>query len=561
MPDSTDRLALPYILADQAQKHVSHNAALVRLDALVHLAVLDRDRTEPPADPAPGDRHIVAAGPAGDWVGRAGSIAAWQDGAWLYLEPRPGWRAWSSADAAILVFDGSTWLPAALGAEDLSAGALSTLGVNTAADDFNRFAVKSSAVLVSHDDVSGSGNGSVLCTFNKQASGKDAGFNYQSGWSTRALMGLYGDDDFRIKVSPDGGTFHEALVVDRGSGRVAFPQTGAVDHLARGLFVKADPASVAFTRTAPGALELKAGTLVEVAGLVRHFEAATSIAMPALAAGTDYAVYACADGALRADPSPVAPAGYTAATSRMIGGFHYAAGGNATGYNTGGDATPQINPYSLWDLAWRPACPNPRGMALVAGRFWCDIYLTGVNVDADGSSRYGATIADGSSPPKVPAMFGGDGTTTYGSFTWFEATELLHSVGKTLLDYPDFVVASFGAKEGVSRGNDPVTTGFATTNAGATNADQALTSKWGIVQAVGCLWVWANAFGGPYTAGWADNAKGRGQTYQQPNAGLLGAHWSSGVNAGSRASTWNSAPWNSNSPFAARGRAEHLRRR
>jgi hypothetical protein len=45
----TTHLLLPYLLASQAQKHVTHNEALRLLDAMVQLAVLDRTRTVPPA--------------------------------------------------------------------------------------------------------------------------------------------------------------------------------------------------------------------------------------------------------------------------------------------------------------------------------------------------------------------------------------------------------------------------------------------------------------------------------------------------------------------------------
>ncbi|MBO0663364.1 DUF2793 domain-containing protein [Jiella sp. MQZ9-1] len=221
MADTTDRLALPYILADQAQKHVTHNEALVRLDALVHLAVLDRDQSAPPASPTEGDRHIVAANPSGDWSGHASEIAAWQDGAWLFLTPQIGWRAWLAKEANLLVFDGNDWTPALLTPDMLSTGTLTRLGVNTAADDDNRLAAKTSAVLLSHDDVSGSGNGSVLGTFNKAATGNDAGLKFQTGSSTRALIGLYGDDDFHIKVSPDGSTDHDALTIDASDGGVS----------------------------------------------------------------------------------------------------------------------------------------------------------------------------------------------------------------------------------------------------------------------------------------------------------------------------------------------------
>ena len=65
MSDATTHLALPYIMAAQAQKHVTHNEALRLLDAMLQLAVLDRDLTAPPANPADGDRHIVASGATG----------------------------------------------------------------------------------------------------------------------------------------------------------------------------------------------------------------------------------------------------------------------------------------------------------------------------------------------------------------------------------------------------------------------------------------------------------------------------------------------------------------
>ena len=168
---------------------------------------------------------------------------------------------------------------------------------------------------------------------------------------------------------------------------------------ASGTIHKADPTTVAFTKLTAGTAEIKAGTVVDVDGTIVSFATATAITMPALTAGTDYAIYACADGTLRADASFSAPSGYTTANSRKIGGFHYAPGGNATGV-AGGDATPAINAYSFWDLKFKPSCPDPRGMALVAGGFWVDIYLTGVDAITNGTSKYNVTIADGSSPPR-----------------------------------------------------------------------------------------------------------------------------------------------------------------
>ncbi|WP_323718211.1 DUF2793 domain-containing protein [Paracoccus aminovorans] len=109
MSDITTHLLLPYILASQAQKHVTHNEALRLLDAMVQLSVLDRTRTAPPASPVDGDRHIVASGATGLWTGWDLNVAFWVDGVWMRLVPRPGWLAWIAAEQAFVVWNGSAW--------------------------------------------------------------------------------------------------------------------------------------------------------------------------------------------------------------------------------------------------------------------------------------------------------------------------------------------------------------------------------------------------------------------------------------------------------------------
>ena len=49
--NETANLSLPYILASQAQKHVTHNEAIRALDCLVQLSVESRVLTGPPASP------------------------------------------------------------------------------------------------------------------------------------------------------------------------------------------------------------------------------------------------------------------------------------------------------------------------------------------------------------------------------------------------------------------------------------------------------------------------------------------------------------------------------
>lgn len=109
MTDSTARLGLPYILTGQAQKEVTHNEALNRLDAVVQLSVLDRTLTTPPTSPAEASVYLVATGASGSWQGKDGQVAIYYNG-WQFLVPREGWLAWSAAEDLLLRHTGSGWV-------------------------------------------------------------------------------------------------------------------------------------------------------------------------------------------------------------------------------------------------------------------------------------------------------------------------------------------------------------------------------------------------------------------------------------------------------------------
>ena len=81
------------------------------------------------------------------------------------------------------------------------------------ADAFNRLSINTPAVLLNH---AGAG---VEATVNKNAAGDDAAFAFKTGFSARALIGLLGSDDFGVKVSPDGSAYHDAILIDRNTGR------------------------------------------------------------------------------------------------------------------------------------------------------------------------------------------------------------------------------------------------------------------------------------------------------------------------------------------------------
>lgn len=109
MPENTTRLDLPFIMAAQAQKHITHNEALRMLDGLVQMSVLDKDLATPPGSPSDGDAYIVAASPTGEWAGWAGDIAFRADGAWTRIVARPGFMAWVQDENALYALASSGW--------------------------------------------------------------------------------------------------------------------------------------------------------------------------------------------------------------------------------------------------------------------------------------------------------------------------------------------------------------------------------------------------------------------------------------------------------------------
>lgn len=213
MSDTSPRLDLPYIQPAQAQKHVTHNEALRVLDVLVQLTVAEFDATTPPALPVEGVVYALGAGSNGAWDGHDGALAVYVDGAWQFHTPQSGWVATLTATPDVRVWTGTAWEAAQPDQLDNLLG----LGVNTTADSANRLAVSSPATLLTHE-----GDDHRL-KINKAGAGDTASMLFQSGWSGRGEIGLIGDDDLAIKVSPDGSTFLEAIRVDGNTGTVRFP--------------------------------------------------------------------------------------------------------------------------------------------------------------------------------------------------------------------------------------------------------------------------------------------------------------------------------------------------
>jgi hypothetical protein len=237
MSDQTLNLALPYILPSQAQKHVTHNEALQRLDAIVQLVIAGELATPP--DPATeGICYLVAAAATDAWSGKSAQLAFRQDGAWIFIQPQSGWRAWFGSDSRLRVLVDGAWVEMSLPAD----GTMSMLGINATADLTNRLAVSATATLFNN-----AGNGHQI-KVNKAGIGDTASLLFQTAWSGRAEMGLAGNDSFAIKVSADGSAWLTGLSVSP-QGIVDLPQQPAVRaSLAVGALTPASGSQTGFTQ-------------------------------------------------------------------------------------------------------------------------------------------------------------------------------------------------------------------------------------------------------------------------------------------------------------------------
>lgn len=86
---NTPRYALPLLSVAQAHKELTHNEALVLLDAMVQ-PVAESQTSSVPANLGLSDSGrcwLVAAGAGGLWTGKADHLACWTGDDWRYVAP------------------------------------------------------------------------------------------------------------------------------------------------------------------------------------------------------------------------------------------------------------------------------------------------------------------------------------------------------------------------------------------------------------------------------------------------------------------------------------------
>lgn len=232
MVDKTPNLELNYIYSNQAQKEISVNEAFTTLDAVWNNGAISKAVATPPVSPALADLYIVAASPTGAWAGKAKNLAYFNNG-WKFISPKEGITIWVNDENLQYTYDGINWVSTSGGLASVATdsttiegnGTLATpvklkdiqpkIGINATADATNKLTVASSAVLFNHN---GAGTQVKL---NKNSATDTASFLYQTNFSGRAEIGLTGDDDFHFKVSPNGTSWNDAIIINKTSGDVS----------------------------------------------------------------------------------------------------------------------------------------------------------------------------------------------------------------------------------------------------------------------------------------------------------------------------------------------------
>lgn len=106
---NSPRIGLPYLDAAQAQKHVTVNEALARLDVVSAARVESMALIAPPGSPAEVEAHLVPAGAIGAWSGMEGTVAVFLNGGWDFIAPWAGWQLWVAGESATAIYDGTGW--------------------------------------------------------------------------------------------------------------------------------------------------------------------------------------------------------------------------------------------------------------------------------------------------------------------------------------------------------------------------------------------------------------------------------------------------------------------
>lgn len=203
--------------------------------------------------------------------------------------------------------------------------------------------------------------------------------------------------------------------------------------------------------------------------------------------GKDFYVYAVVNSTANIEPdfilsaNSTIPNGYTANTSRKIGGFHCLCRdvGTISGHTLSGYVAGDILPLSVWDLSHRAVSENEGMVYIPPIGMWGDIYLgswNGTNL----VSKYNQVCVTGESAKKMHGLMFAE---EYGL------------VNKRLPSYDEFIVWAKGTPEGSHISTDAVSTGA---GGHVDKSNRRIISNYGLEDCCGVLWQWTRNYAEHY---------------------------------------------------------------
>ena len=282
----------------------------------------------------------------------------------------------------------------------------------------------------------------------------------------------------------------------------------------------------------------------------------------ALTLGDDIYIYACRHTSGYAkivfSKNASVPNGYTASTSRKIGGFHV---GRIRPIERrfAASFTPTVGivPNSVWDALNRPRA-SPEGMAEFAPGKWGGIYLL--------------SVVSGSWPNVVfGSRFGVQPARSTGGYNELDLHRGLSAAGMREPTFEEWLMMAYGAPAGADDNNDTAWSAASNTGPTTTGAVAKSVSCANFVDCVGNLWErLAHHFdigNSTNTYAWdaaavntgQDSAFGRGQVHHVAwRHAIAGGRWNDGVGCGSRTLNLGASPWAASGGVGVRGVSDAL---
>lgn len=107
----TSNLNLSLLYSHQAQKEITINEALIKIDALLNSGAKSNGINIPPIEPTSGDMYIVGTEPQGVWGNNPNEIAYYYFNQWYFVQPKVGNLMWVNDQEDIFYYKNDCWHP------------------------------------------------------------------------------------------------------------------------------------------------------------------------------------------------------------------------------------------------------------------------------------------------------------------------------------------------------------------------------------------------------------------------------------------------------------------